>query len=153
MASPKPGGKAPRPTASGSKKGAPPAPPAEPVPPVERYTVKTEFWDTVLGGIPPWVDEIVAIVLLIFGVVSFLSLLSVSAENTIASAWANALVTLFGYGSAIVCAAVFALGVILLLPKVGIVVRFPARRTDMTCRSINSRCQSIWRRSSISSVC
>lgn len=124
----KPGEKAPRSTAGNSRKGAPPTPPAEPVAPVERYTVKTEFWDMVLGGIPPWVDEIAAVILLIFGVVSFLSLLSVSAENTIASAWANALFTLFGYGSAIVCAAVFALGVVLLLPKIGIVVRFPARR-------------------------
>ncbi|HYO89147.1 MAG TPA: DNA translocase FtsK [Candidatus Limnocylindrales bacterium] len=128
MAAPKSTQKSSRSAASSSRKGVAPPPPPEPKPPVERYTVKTEFWDSVLGGIPPWVDEIAAIVLLIFGIVSFLSLLSVSGDNTIASAWANALFTLFGFGSAIVCAAVFALGVILLLPKVGVVVRFPARR-------------------------
>jgi len=32
---------------------------------------------------------------------------------------------LFGYGSAIVCAGIFGLGVIILLPKLGIVIRFP----------------------------
>jgi S-DNA-T family DNA segregation ATPase FtsK/SpoIIIE len=129
MAAPKSGGESPRADASRSRKNAAPAPPPpEQKAPVDRYTVKTEFWDTVLGGIPPWLDEIAAIILLIFGIVSFLSLLTVSGDNTIASAWANALFTLFGYGSAIVCAAVFALGVVLLLPKVGIVVRFPARR-------------------------
>ncbi len=128
MAAPKANGKSSRSAPSSSRKGAAPLPPPAPKPPVERYTVKTEFWDSVLGGIPPWVDEIAAIVLLIFGIVSFLSLLSAAGDNTISAAWANALFTLFGYGSAIVCGAVFALGVVLLLPKVGVVVRFPARR-------------------------
>ncbi len=128
MTARKPSGSSARPSAAGPRKGAPPPPPAPDKPPVERYTVKAEVWDTILASIPPWVDEIVAIILLVFGIVSFLSLLSVSGENTVASAWANALITLFGYGSAIVCAAVFALGVSLLLPKVGVVIRFPARR-------------------------
>src|SRR5690606_11853793 len=35
---------------------------------------------------------------------------------------------LFGYGSAIVCAGIFFLGVVILLPKIGIVIRFPTRR-------------------------
>ena len=117
-----------RSNATTTRKGQQPPPTPEQKPPVERYTVKAEFWDTLLGGIPPWVDEIVAIILCVFGVVSFLTLLNVSGENTIASSWANALVMLFGYGSAIVCASIFALGVIMLLPKVGVVVRFPARR-------------------------
>lgn len=129
MAAPKPTGSTPRSTNAGARRGATPPPaPAPDKPPVERYTVKAEVWDVLLASIPPWVDEIVAIILLVFGVVSFLSLLSVSGENTIASAWAHALITLFGYGSAIVCAAVFALGVSLLLPKVGIIIRYPARR-------------------------
>ncbi|MFN8378682.1 MAG: DNA translocase FtsK [Anaerolineae bacterium] len=129
MATPKqPAGRSGRGSTPPLPKGKQPAPPPAPKPPVERYTVKTEFWDTLLGGIPPWVDEIVAIILCVFGVVSFLALLNTAGDNTIASSWANALITLFGYGSAIVCAAVFALGVILLLPKVGVVVHFPARR-------------------------
>lgn len=129
MTTPKqPAGRPARSSTPPPRKGQQPPSPAPQKPPVERYTVKTEFWDTLLGGIPPWVDEIVAIILCVFGIVSFLTLLNSSAENTIASSWANALIMLFGYGSAIVCASVFALGVILLLPRAGVVVRFPARR-------------------------
>jgi len=78
--------------------------------------------------IPPWGDEIAAVLLIVFGLVSFLSLLNVSGDDSIAAAWSNALTSLFGYGSAIVSAGLFALGIILLLPKAGIVIRFPARR-------------------------
>ncbi len=101
--------------------------PAEPKP-TERYTVKPEFWDALLDSLPPWGDEIVAIVLIVFGVVSFLSLINVSGNATISTAWSNTLTGLFGYGSAIVCAGIFGLGVIILLPKVGVVIRFPTRR-------------------------
>ena len=66
--------------------------------------------------------------LIVFGVVSFLSLLNVSGDATISTAWSNALTGLFGWGSAIVCAGIFGLGVIILLPKLGIVIRFPTRR-------------------------
>ena len=81
-----------------------------------------------LSIVPPWADEIAAVLLIVFGLVSFLSLLNVSGDSTIAAAWSEALISLFGYGSAIVCAGLFALGVILLLPRAGIVIRFPARR-------------------------
>ena len=96
--------------------------------PTERYTVKPEFWDALLDNLPPWGDEIAAIVLIVFGVVSFLSLINVSGDATISTAWSNALTGLFGYGSAIVCAGIFGLGMIILLPKLGIVIRFPTRR-------------------------
>ena len=94
----------------------------------ERYTVKPEFWDNLLDSLPPWGDEIAAIILIVFGVVSFLSLLNVSSDATISNAWSTALTSLFGYGSAIVSFAIFGLGVIILLPKLGIVIRFPTRR-------------------------
>ena len=79
-------------------------------PTAERYTVKPEFWDALLDNLPPWGDEIAAIVLIVFGVVSFLSLLNVSGDATISTAWSKALTGLFGYGSAIVCAGIFGLG-------------------------------------------
>ena len=101
--------------------------PVEPKP-TERYTVKPERWDSLLDNLPPWGDEIAAIVLIVFSVVSFLSLLNVSGDATISAAWSKALTSLFGYGSAIVCAGIFGLGVIILLPKLGIVIRFPTRR-------------------------
>ena len=77
--------------------------------PVERYTAKPEFWDSILDNLPPWGDEIAAIVLIVFGIVSFLSLLNVSADATISTAWANALRSLFGYGSVIVSAGILGL--------------------------------------------
>ena len=106
------------------------AAPVRPVRPsnVDRYTVKPEFWERVLDSIPPWGDEIAAIMLIVFGVVSFLSLLNVSSDNTIAAAWSNAITTLFGWGSIIVSAGIFLLGIIVMLRKLGVVVRFPTRR-------------------------
>jgi S-DNA-T family DNA segregation ATPase FtsK/SpoIIIE len=94
----------------------------------EKYLISPDFWDALLDSIPPWGDEIAAIVLIVFGVVSFLSLLNVSSDATLANAWSNALTQLFGYGSVIVCAGILLLGVIILLPKLGIVIRFPTRR-------------------------
>lgn len=99
-----------------------------PTPSTPRFTVKPEFWDRVFDSVPPWAEEIAGILLIVFGVVSFLSLLNVSSDATISTAWANALRGLFGYCSAIVCAAILALGVMLMLPRVGIVVRFSSRR-------------------------
>lgn len=94
----------------------------------ERLTVKPEFWDPLLDSIPPWIDEIAAILLVVFGVVSFLSLLNVSSDATIAAAWSNALTGLFGQGALIVCGGIFLLGIIIWLPKLGIVIRFPTQR-------------------------
>jgi S-DNA-T family DNA segregation ATPase FtsK/SpoIIIE len=127
VAQQKPAGK--KPVSGGNRgKTAPPSPPPQKA--ADRYTVKPEFWDNILDTIPPWGDEIAAILLIVFGVVSFLSLLNVSASSdaTISSAWSNALTSLFGYGAAIICAGIFGLGVIILLPKLGIVIRFPTRR-------------------------
>lgn len=95
---------------------------------LDRYAVKPEFWDSILDSLPPWGDEIAAIVLIVFGIVSFLSLLNVSADATISMAWSNTLKSLFGYGSVIVSAGILGLGVVILLPKMGLVIKFPTRR-------------------------
>lgn len=87
-----------------------------------RYEVKPEFWDRVLDAIPPWSDEIAAILLIVFGIVSFLSLFDVSSDATISTAWRNALTTLFGYGSFIVSGGILALGGLILLPKAGVTI-------------------------------
>ncbi|MDZ4763862.1 MAG: DNA translocase FtsK [Chloroflexota bacterium] len=105
-------------------KAVPPPPPN----PVERYTVKPEFWDSIFDVIPPWADEIVAIVLIVFGIVSLLSLLNLSSDAAISLAWSGALALAFGYGSTLVCFGIFALGVLILLPKLGIEIKFPTRR-------------------------
>lgn len=93
-----------------------------------RLVVQPEFWDKVLDSIPPWGDEIAAIVLIVFGIVSFLSLFDVSSDATISTAWSNALTSLFGYGSFVVAGGILGIGVLILLPKIGILVRLPARR-------------------------
>jgi DNA segregation ATPase FtsK/SpoIIIE-like protein len=95
---------------------------------VERYSINPDFWDTILDSIPPWGDEIAAVVLIVFGVVSFLSLMNVSSDATISNAWSNALTSLFGYGSIIVSGGIFILGIIILLPKLGLVIKFPSYR-------------------------
>ncbi len=101
---------------------------ATPAPRTERFTVKPEFWESLFDSLPPWGDEIAAIILIVFGIVSFLSLLNLSSDATIANAWSNALTSLFGYGSVVVSAGILALGVIILLPKMGVVIQFPTRR-------------------------
>ncbi|HLV36676.1 MAG TPA: DNA translocase FtsK [Spirillospora sp.] len=93
-----------------------------------RYVVQPEFWDRILDSIPPWIDEIAAIVLIVFGIVSFLSLFNVASDATISNAWSNALTSLFGYGSLVVAGGILALGVVILLPKLGILVKFPPTR-------------------------
>lgn len=90
--------------------------------------VQPEFWDALFDALPPWIDEISAIGLLIFGVVSFLSLTDVSSNAPLSRAWSEALTSLFGYGSLIVSAGIFGLGVIILLPKIGLRIAFPPRR-------------------------
>ncbi|MEQ8677616.1 MAG: DNA translocase FtsK [Aggregatilineales bacterium] len=92
------------------------------------YEVQPEFWDALFDTLPPWIDEISAIGLLIFGVVSFLSLTDVSSNAPLSQAWSQTLTSLFGYGSLIVSAGIFALGVVILLPKVGLRIPFPPRR-------------------------
>jgi S-DNA-T family DNA segregation ATPase FtsK/SpoIIIE len=95
---------------------------------IERYTAKPEFWDSVISAIPEWGDEIAAIVLIVFGIVSFLSLLNVSSDATISTAWSQTLRTLFGYGSILVSGGILGLGVVILLPKMGITIKFPTAR-------------------------
>lgn len=94
----------------------------------EKYSVKPEFWETIFDAIPPWGDEIAAIVLIVFGMVSFMSLFDVSSDASMSRAWSKALTDLFGYGSVIVAVAIFALGVVILLPKIGIRITFSPQR-------------------------
>ncbi len=94
----------------------------------ERYTVKKESWHSLFDNLPPWGDEIAAIMLIVFSVVSFLSLINVSSDATVSAAWSNALTSLFGHGSVVICAGILALGIIILLPKMGVVIGFPTRR-------------------------
>lgn len=79
-------------------------------------------------SLPPWGGEILALVLVVFGVISLLSLFNVSPDATVARAWANALSGVFGYGSLLVAPGIIALGLLLLVPRLGITPRLPPRR-------------------------
>ena len=79
-------------------------------------------------SLPPWGAEIVALVLVVFGIISLLSLFNVSPDATVARAWANALSSVFGYGSLLVAPGIVALGLVLLVPRLGIMPGLPPRR-------------------------
>lgn len=119
----------------GQKKPTAP-PPTQTAPPprpsrreeLEKFQVTPEFWDSVFDSIPPWINEVAAVMLIMFGAVSFMSLLDVSSSATLARAWANALTQLFGYGAVLVCIGIFALGVSILLPKIGIAFKLGTHR-------------------------
>ncbi|MCE2490812.1 MAG: hypothetical protein J4G17_12685 [Anaerolineae bacterium] len=81
-----------------------------------------------LVTLPPWGGEILAVVLLVFGTISLLSLFNVSPDATVARAWANALGSVFGYGSLLVATGIVALGLVLLVPRLGITPNLPPRR-------------------------
>jgi S-DNA-T family DNA segregation ATPase FtsK/SpoIIIE len=98
---------------------------------VERkqpYEMQPEVWENFMDSLPPWFDEISAIILLVFGVISLMAILGVSSDATLANAWSNALKTVFGFGSVIVSLGIFAAGIVILLPKVGVFIAFPTRR-------------------------
>ncbi|MEO0565842.1 MAG: hypothetical protein AAF125_27280, partial [Chloroflexota bacterium] len=94
----------------------------------EDYPVSPDVWENVLDALPPWGDEIIALLLVIFGILSFLSVFDVAGEASVPQAWASTLQSLFGYGSLIVSGSILALGVMLLLPNIGVQVNFPVRR-------------------------
>ena len=95
---------------------------------MEDYPISPDVWENMLNVIPPWADEIIALMLLIFGILSFLSVFNVAGDAFIPQTWASTLRSLFGYGSLIVSGSILALGIILLLPNIGVQVNFPARR-------------------------
>ncbi len=95
---------------------------------MDKFRVTPEFWDNLFDSVPPWSNEVIAIMLIMFGAVSFMSLLDVSSSATLARAWAGALTQLFGYGAVLVCAGIFAFGVSILLPRVGVQFHLGAHR-------------------------
>lgn len=95
--------------------------------PILEGAIEPTVWDDLRDSLPDWTDELIAISLLIFGILSFLAIFD-SSGAVVAVAWANILRNLFGVGSILVAAGLFVLGVIILLPKVGIRLHFPIAR-------------------------
>ena len=94
----------------------------------QRLRIEPDRWRDLTDSLPPWIDEVSAILLIVFGVVSLLALLNFSPDAAVASLWAEAIRQLFGLGGFVVAIGILALGVIILLPRLGIVIRFPWQR-------------------------
>lgn len=95
--------------------------------PILEGAIEPSLMDDLRDSVPEWLDEIIAISLLIFGMLSFLALFDTS-EAVVAETWANVLRSWFGFGSIFVAGGLFLLGVVILLPKVGIRIQFPIAR-------------------------
>lgn len=85
------------------------------------------FWEDLRDSLPEWLDEILAIALLLFGILSFLALFNTS-QAVVAVAWADILRGLFGDGSVMIAAGLFGLGIVVLLPNTGIEIHFSPHR-------------------------
>ncbi len=96
--------------------------------PEEDYPIDPEFWDNLLDLFPSWGDEIIALLLILFGILSFLSIFNVFGESPIPTAWATTLTTLFGHGSMIVSGGILLLGIVIVLVNIGVGITFPTRR-------------------------
>ena len=95
--------------------------------PLEDEQLEYDFWEDLKDSLPPWIDEVVGFALFVFGILSFISLYFPS-EALVALTWSDILHRLFGNGSVFVAGALFAFGILLWLPKVGIRVGFSSVR-------------------------
>ena len=95
--------------------------------PLDDAQVEFDFWQDLKDSLPPWLDEVVGFALLVFGVLSFISLFF-AGDALVAAAWANILSQLFGDGGVIVAGTVFVIGVLLWLPKAGWRIGFSSAR-------------------------
>ncbi|MCY3781112.1 MAG: DNA translocase FtsK [Chloroflexi bacterium] len=99
----------------------------EVIKPLDEATYDFDFWEDLRASLPPWINEIVGFALIVFGILSFISLY-IAADALVAVTWADMLTSLFGDGAIIVSATLFALGVLLWLPKAGIRIPFTSSR-------------------------
>lgn len=95
--------------------------------PLDDEDFNFDFWEDLKDSLPHWMDEVVGFTLVVFGTLSFISLL-IPSEAVVAVAWADILTSLFGNGSVLVAGTVFAFGIALWLPKLGLRIRFSSVR-------------------------
>jgi len=81
------------------------------------------FWQGMAQKLPPWTDEVIAILLIVLGVVMFTALLNTASEAVLSVTLSRVLRQIFGYGAYLVALSVIATGTIILLPKFGIVIK------------------------------
>lgn len=110
-------------------RGARPRPQPKPIKPKKApKTVQPEFWDRVFDSLPPWIDEIAGIAMFVFGVLSIWSLVDQSTQATVARAWASVLTQAFGKGAIFIAVGILLVGILIWLPKLGILISYSPRR-------------------------
>lgn len=78
--------------------------------------------ERIQGRIPSYVDEMVAVLLIAVGLLSFFTLLSPS-SGSLGTVWSRALRYAFGAGAYVISSVILAVGALLLMPKLGVRVR------------------------------
>lgn len=87
-----------------------------------------EFWRQQRAKLPPWIDELGAILLVVIGAVLLTALVNNTTEATVSVTLAKIQRQLFGAGAYLVSTGILATGVILLLPKFGRTVAIDSLR-------------------------
>lgn len=82
------------------------------------------YWERMQHRLPPWADELGALLLIVAGVICLTALFNSTSEAVLAVTLSTMLRQLFGMGSYLVALGVLGTGVALLLPKFGIQPRF-----------------------------
>src|SRR5450432_3044043 len=83
----------------------------------------------VLHHRPAWFDELAAIVLFIFGLVSLLSLLNTSSSAALSTLWSDTIRQFFGQAGAVALSImIMIVGLLIVLPRLGIHVSIPSTR-------------------------
>ena len=95
--------------------------------PLDEATPDFDFWEDLKESMPPWINEVVGFALIVFGILSFISLY-IASDALVAVTWADMLTALFGDGAVVVAGALSAFGLVLWLPKAGIRIRFSSAR-------------------------
>jgi DNA segregation ATPase FtsK/SpoIIIE-like protein len=82
-----------------------------------------KFWERIAEKLPPWADEIGALLLIVLGVVALTALFNTSSEAALSVTLSDVLRQIFGHGAYLAALGVLVTGVILLLPKFGLTIR------------------------------
>lgn len=95
--------------------------------PLQETELPPTFWEDLRDSLPPWLDEFLGLTLILFGILSFVALLFPSG-TAVSVAWSQILLQVFGYGSVLVAAGIFVMGIFLLLPRFGASLHLPPER-------------------------
>ncbi len=95
--------------------------------PLDEAAQEFDFWEDLKASLPPWINEVVGFAMIVFGILSFVSLF-IASDALVAVTWADMLISLFGDGAILIAATIFTLGVVLWLPKAGIRIQLSSAR-------------------------